>query len=59
EFKDGLFSGRFSTINCHGKEKARRIKEHLNIDEYETIYAYGDSSGDNEMLALAHKSVRY
>ncbi len=59
EFKDGLFSGRFSTINCHGKEKARRIKEHLNVNDYETIYAYGDSSGDNDMLMLAHKSVRY
>jgi HAD superfamily hydrolase (TIGR01490 family) len=59
EFKDGLFSGRFSTINCHGKEKARRIHRHLDVKDYETIYAYGDSSGDKEMLLLAHKSVRY
>jgi HAD superfamily phosphoserine phosphatase-like hydrolase len=59
EFKEGLFSGKFSTINCHGKEKARRIHEHLNVNDYETIYAYGDSSGDKEMLLLAHKSVRY
>lgn len=59
EFKEGLFNGRFLTLNCHGKEKERRIKEHLNVSDYETIYAYGDSSGDKEMLLLAHKSVRY
>ncbi|MDD2652288.1 MAG: HAD family hydrolase [Sulfurimonas sp.] len=59
EFKDAKFSGKFLTPNCHGAEKAKRIKEHLDIKQYETIYAYGDSSGDTEMLALAHKSVKY
>ncbi|MGE0739438.1 HAD family hydrolase [Sulfurimonas sp.] len=59
EFTKGAFSGSFATKNCHGAEKARRIQEHLDIKQYETIYAYGDSSGDNEMLALAHKSVKY
>ncbi|OHD96375.1 MAG: haloacid dehalogenase [Sulfurimonas sp. RIFCSPHIGHO2_12_FULL_36_9] len=59
EFKNGAFSGKFLTPNCHGKEKENRIKEHLNIKDYETIYAYGDSSGDKEMLLLAHKRVRY
>lgn len=59
KFEDGAFSGSFATKNCHGAEKARRIQEHLDIKQYETIYAYGDSSGDKEMLALAHKSVRF
>lgn len=59
KFKKGSFSGKFLTPNCHGIEKANRIKAHLNIEEYETIHAYGDSSGDKEMLALAHKSTLY
>ncbi|QFR43189.1 HAD family hydrolase [Sulfurimonas xiamenensis] len=59
EFKNGTFSGKFLTPNCHGIEKENRIKAHLNLQEYKTIYAYGDSSGDKEMLALAHKSIRY
>lgn len=59
EFKNGIFSGKFSTPNCHGKEKENRIKEHLDLKDYETIYAYGDSTGDDYMLALAHKSKRY
>jgi len=59
EFKDGKVTGRFLTKNCHGKEKENRIKELLHVEDYETIYAYGDSSGDTEMLALADKAVRY
>ena len=58
EFVNGVFSGHFSTKNCHGEEKLRRIKRHLNLDDYEEIYAYGDSSGDNEMLSVAnHKNI--
>lgn len=59
KFENGKYSGKFLTPNCHGEEKARRIKEHLNLEEYETIYAYGDSSGDNQMLAMAHFPTKY
>ncbi|QSZ41680.1 HAD-IB family hydrolase [Sulfurimonas aquatica] len=58
EFKDGEFSGRFSTLNCHGQEKLNRIQKHLNLDDYEEIYAYGDSSGDTQMLSIADKSIK-
>ncbi|MBT5934579.1 HAD family hydrolase [Sulfurimonas sp.] len=53
EFINTQFSGRFSTKNCHGEEKLSRIKKHLNLDEYDAIYAYGDSSGDKQMLEIA------
>lgn len=59
EFKQKQFTGKFLTKNCHGKEKENRIKELLDLNDYETIYAYGDSSGDTQMLALAHKKIRY
>ena len=59
EFKDKKFTGMFLTPNCHGKEKENRIKKLLHVEDYETVYAYGDSSGDTEMLAMAHKAVRY
>ena len=39
--------------NCYGPEKARRVRESLAIENYTTIYAYGDSRGDKELLALA------
>lgn len=53
EKKNGLLTGRFSTPNCKGEEKVRRVKEsYPDWGEYE-IFAYGDSSGDDAMLALA------
>lgn len=58
EFIDKKVTGKFKTANCHGEEKVNRIKAHLSLEEYETIYAYGDSSGDDAMLAIAHKSLR-
>ena len=51
----GLLHGR----NCNGDEKVCRIKEAVHLTTFHTIYAYGDSSGDKEMLALAqHKGFR-
>lgn len=53
EFINGKFTGKFSTKNCHGVEKVNRIKEHLRLDDYSEVYAYGDSSGDKQMLEIA------
>lgn len=39
--------------NCRGEEKVRRIKKAVKTLDYENIVAYGDSSGDTQMLALA------
>ena len=49
-------TGQFATPNCYGSEKIRRVKERYNLDHYNVIYAYGDSKGDLELLALADKS---
>lgn len=58
EFVDGIFSGYFKTKNCHGEEKLRRVKEILNLNDFEKIYAYGDSSGDDAILEIADESIR-
>ena len=57
-FKDKKFTGRFATKNCHGQEKLNRVQRHINLDDYETITTYGDSSGDNEILAIADVKVK-
>ncbi len=54
-FSEGIFTGRLKGRNCRGAEKVRRIKESINTSEYNVIYAYGDSSGDTEMLEFADK----
>ena len=49
----GRYTGELSTPNCYGPEKSRRLLAHY--DQPRIIAAYGDSSGDTEMLALAEQ----
>ncbi|HEX2898758.1 MAG TPA: HAD-IB family hydrolase [Bacteroidia bacterium] len=52
---DDAFHGEFAGPNCNGPEKARRLQEEVDLSMFERIYAYGDTKGDQEMLALAHR----
>jgi phosphatidylglycerophosphatase C len=54
EIKDGYITGKLLGRNCYGDEKVCRIKEQFDLTSFDRIIAYGDSSGDKEMLALAH-----
>jgi phosphatidylglycerophosphatase C len=54
EVKEGLITGKIDGRNCNGPEKVNRIKEQFDLSSYATIYAYGDSGGDKQMLQLAH-----
>lgn len=50
---DDLIVGTFKNANCYGQEKVNRLlAEFPNRAEY-ILYAYGDSDGDKELLALA------
>lgn len=53
EVKDGIVTGSFASKNCYGAEKVNRIKELFPDREQYHITAYGDSSGDSEMLKYA------
>ncbi|MCA0446224.1 MAG: HAD-IB family hydrolase [Bacteroidetes bacterium] len=53
EVKNGKMTGKLSTPNNFGPEKARRIREVIDLTRFNDIYAYGDTEGDREMLALA------
>lgn len=53
EFRDGRFSGRLASRNCRGPEKVRRLREWFGRTPPYPFYAYGDSPGDAQMLALA------
>ena len=56
EVADGRITGRRLGANVRGAEKARLLNLHLG-DEPARIWAYGNSSGDVDMLALAHVPV--
>lgn len=53
EVVNGCLTGRFSTSNCYGPEKVRRVREAFPGLDKCRIVAFGDSRGDREMLALA------
>lgn len=53
EVENGLVTGRFSTPNCYGAEKVRRIQAFLPYREQYKLIAHGDSRGDKEMLNYA------
>lgn len=55
-WENDVFTGEFATPNCNGPEKARRIQAEIDLKQYERVFAYGDSKGDREMLALADKA---
>jgi phosphatidylglycerophosphatase C len=50
-------TGKLASNNCHGQEKVNRIKDKYDISSFDYIYAYGDSSGDKEMLELANEKA--
>ncbi|MBL7699550.1 MAG: HAD-IB family hydrolase [Chitinophagaceae bacterium] len=51
--EDGRITGRINGLNCHGREKVRRINEGFNLREYSSVYAYGDTPADKYMLSIA------
>ena len=54
KYESNTCNGHFKFPNCKGEEKVRRINLKYDLDQYETIYAYGDSKADKPMLSLAH-----
>jgi HAD superfamily hydrolase (TIGR01490 family) len=55
EVKGGRLTGRYVDGDCVGREKARRINARYTLAAHETVYAYGDTEDDRDMLALAHR----
>lgn len=56
EFKNDIFTGKFVGKNCNKAEKVARIKAAVEGKKYDKTIAFGDTSGDKEMLAWANES---
>ncbi|HXB42970.1 MAG TPA: HAD family hydrolase [Puia sp.] len=52
EVKNERLTGMIDGENCHGQEKVNRIEAAYDLSKYDEIYCYGDSPGDEPMLAL-------
>jgi len=53
ESRDGRLTGRYADGDC-GPRKAEHIRQRYDLSRFQRIHAYGDSSEDRPMLALAH-----
>lgn len=56
EFKGGVFTGNFIGKNCNGQEKVLRIEKVIEHEKFDKSIAFGDTSGDKEMLKWANES---
>ncbi|MGF1733568.1 HAD-IB family hydrolase [Photobacterium kasasachensis] len=57
ESKAGIYNGNYTKGDCSEERKVRYIKDKLDLSEYSTVYAYGDTDEDLPMLSIAH--VKY
>ncbi|MCU0369023.1 MAG: haloacid dehalogenase-like hydrolase [Cyclobacteriaceae bacterium] len=55
EIQNNRLTGKIAGANCNGEEKVNRLKAMVDITQYDTIIAYGDTAGDLPMLNLANK----
>ena len=57
---DGLFTGSLLGENCRGVEKERRLRHYFATEGLTAVnlFAYGDSKGDDHMLAMADHPLR-
>jgi phosphatidylglycerophosphatase C len=53
ETDGGVVTGRFKGKNCRGPEKVRRFLEFFPDRDRYTLFAYGDSRGDEALLSFA------
>jgi phosphoserine phosphatase len=54
EVSSGILTGRFSTRNCNGFEKVKRLSDCINISSCHLI-VYGDSPGDFALIDIANE----
>ncbi|MCK5808024.1 HAD-IB family hydrolase [bacterium] len=54
--ENGIITGTLLGKNCYGPEKVARVQKIIKKEDYDQIWAYGDSRGDKEMLTMADHS---
>ena len=55
ETSDGRLTGHYLGEQCVGEAKARLVRAGCDLAAFRTVYAYGDTHEDLQMLALAEK----
>lgn len=50
------YTGRIAGANCRGVEKARRLRDAFDLQQYDTVYAYGNTPADRYFMQMANVS---
>ena len=58
EVRDGSLTGVMQGGNCRGANKVARLRERFDDLDAREVWAYGDSTGDDAMLAIADHPTR-
>lgn len=53
DIQDQILTGSYQTLDCSCEQKKLRILEKYHLPAFDKIYAYGNSSEDQDMLELA------
>ena len=53
EINNGVLTGLYRSKDCSSEQKKIRILQKYNLDNYQHIYAYGNSEEDLDMISLA------
>ncbi|WP_245688423.1 HAD family hydrolase [Vibrio sonorensis] len=56
EVTQGRYSGRYLKGDCSHENKVHFLKQHLDLDLYQYVYAYGDTEEDYPLLSLANEA---
>lgn len=57
--KDGIITGFSKQGDCSSQQKRRLVQARYNLIEYDSIYAYGDTPEDNELLTMASDNQQF
>jgi phosphatidylglycerophosphatase C len=55
QFDKEQVTGKIEGQNCVREEKVKRLRDFLNLSDFEHICAYGDSAGDIGLKQIAHE----
>jgi phosphatidylglycerophosphatase C len=53
DVRNNRLTGKIRGKNCYGKEKVSRLKQYIDIEQYDEVLVYGNSKGDWALMEIA------
>ncbi|WP_285162907.1 HAD-IB family hydrolase [Shewanella goraebulensis] len=56
EIQKGRLTGRYLGGDCSAEVKAQRVEQKHSLNDFDKVYAYGDTEEDSQLIALADEA---